>query len=173
MVRQREAEEEGTGVGVTAWSDEELAILKRVYPDHGRNAVQEALREAGYYKSLHDISTASQAHRLRRRGYFWSPEEERILRDHLNKKPKQVQCLLADAGYHRSYGGVRRKLERERAAMSDKGPYDPNRPLTDTAVWLILSFTADGFGVDEIAKEINRTPEVIADVLNRHRAANA
>lgn len=144
-----------------AWSDGDLGILKRVYPDHGCRAVYEALRKVGRERTLGAIGAAAVRYNVRRNGYFWAPEEERILNDHWADGAKSVQRALKAAGYDRTLKSIKGKVE------ANGGTCGRDRPLTETSIWLILDYADDGFGVEEIAEEINRTPEVIADVLDK------
>lgn len=88
-----------------AWSEREDVLLKGFYPTHNNVEVQKQL---GGHRSLAAIRGRAQLLRLKKLGFYWTPEEELFLIDHyyssgrawtaeeLERTPNAVSLKAAD-----------------------------------------------------------------------------
>lgn len=125
-----------------SWSDEELEVLRRVYPNEGTAGVVDALKQAGYHRSKSGVCKA-------RKRYGITPRFPRI----------------ADA---MSQYNIARKSERATSRGKRAPPsLDPMRPFTPDTIETILWFAQRGFTAEGIARELHRPASVIRDALRQ------
>lgn len=99
--------------GPKKWSEEEIQILQRVYPDGGVDAVVTALWLRGYHRSKKAVRryvTKLGIARQVRDSRPWTEEEEDLLIRHYPwATGEQVRLLMEDAGFTRTERAIRQK----------------------------------------------------------------
>jgi len=120
---------------VSIWSDEEIRILREVYPTEGIYGTMDALEEEGYTRGLKAVGAAA-----RRYGVQVDSEAKR---------------------QHLAAGQVRRYQSERREPLD----ISPTRAITPDSVEIVHWFAERGFPPHGIAEEINRPVEAIRKAL--------
>lgn len=163
------------------WHDDEIGILRELFPKYGTSGVLRALAAHGYRRSPAAVSTAATMQGLRRADF--DPAEDRVLREGVaaGLYYAEISARLAEADWDRDAATLGRRARalgiwRRKRASRDKarrhedtmrarllgGPY---RALTDITPWLIRLYYSQGDSAEYIAADMKRPVWLVRAIL--------
>lgn len=99
--------------GPRTWKEEEIQILRRVYPEEGVDAVVNALRLRGYHRSRDGVgkyvTKLGIANRVQDSRPWTEEEEDLLIRHYPWATNEQVRLLMEDAGFTRTERAIQQK----------------------------------------------------------------
>lgn len=99
--------------GPKKWSEEEIQILQRVYPEEGVDAVVAELQLKGYHRSREGVvkyvTKLGIANQVRDSLPWTEEEEDFLIRHYPWTTNEQFQLLMEDAGFTRTERAIRQK----------------------------------------------------------------